>query len=73
MTNMGFQMAACLFAPLQLIVGLILLYSYIGPVSMVGLGVMFLLMLFTMWFVKVAAGANDKLLKAKDGRLKVTE
>ena len=73
MTYMGYQLVALIFTPFQVVVGLYLLYSYIGVATFVGLGVMILMMLFTLAFTKVAASANDELLKAKDGRMKVTE
>ena len=73
MTYMGFQLLILLFAPPQIVVGLYLLYLYIGPAFLVGVGIMIVLMLFTFWFTKVAAKANDEQLKAKDARMKVTE
>ena len=66
MTYMGFQMVALFFTPVQIAIGLYLLYVYIGPSFLVGTGVMFLLMIFTLFFSKVASKYNDKLLKAKD-------
>ena len=63
---MGFQLVALLFTPFQMIIGLYLLYIYIGPSFLVGFGVMMCLMIFTLIFSKIASKANDKLLKAKD-------
>ena len=73
MTYMGYQLTALIFTPFQIVVGLILLYNYIGAVTFVGVGVMLFIMGFTLIFTKIAASANDELLKAKDGRMKVTE
>ena len=73
MTNFGFQLAGILFAPAQIIIGLLLLYLYIGISFLVGLGVMILLMISTLLFSKVSTKVNDKLLKAKDERMKITE
>ena len=70
---MGFQVVVLLFAPPQILIGLFLLYVYIGPTFLVGVGVMVLLMIFTFWFTKIASTANDEQLKAKDARMKVTE
>lgn len=70
---MGFQMVALLYTPIQIIFGLTLLYIYIGVSFLVGMGVMIALMLCTLVFTKVAASANDKLLKAKDARMKIAE
>lgn len=72
MTFMGFQLVALFFTPIQILVGLYLLYVYIGPSFLVGTGVMFGLMLFTLIFTKIATKANDILLKAKDSRMKLT-
>lgn len=64
-------MVALLFTPIQIAIGLYLLYVFIGPSFLVGTGVMFLLMCFTLLFSKVASKFNDRLLKAKDGRMKM--
>lgn len=63
---MGFQMVALLFTPVQISIGLYLLYVYIGPAFLVGTGVMVGLMGFTLLFSKIASKFNDQLLKAKD-------
>lgn len=70
---MGYQMGALIYTPVQIIIALILLYLYIGISFLVGLGVMILLMCFTLFFSKIATTYNDELLKAKDIRMKVTE
>lgn len=59
MTYMGFQMIAILYTPIQIIIGLALLYYYIGVSFLVGMGVMFVLMLFTLVFSKIAATSNN--------------
>lgn len=73
MTYMGFQLVALLYTPIQIIIGLVLLYMYIGISFLAGMGVMIVLMLFTLVFSKVVSKNNDKLLKAKDARMKITE
>lgn len=70
---MGFQLVALLVTPIQIVIGLVLLYLYIGISFFAGMGVMIVLMLFTLGFSKVVAKNNDKLLKAKDVRMKITE
>jgi len=70
---MGFQLISLLIVPFQIITGFILLYNYIGVSFLVLLGVMIILMLLTLVFTKIAATGNDKLLKAKDARMKATE
>lgn len=59
LTYLGFQMVAILYTPLQIIVGLTLLYLYIGISFLVGLGVMILLMCCTLIFTKIATTGND--------------
>lgn len=73
MTYFGLQLTSILFTPIQILVGLFLLYWYIGISFLVGLGVMIGLMLFTFLFSKISAKVNDQLLKAKDARMKVAE
>jgi ABC-type bacteriocin/lantibiotic exporter with double-glycine peptidase domain len=70
---MGFQLVALICTPIQIVIGLVLLYMYIGVSFLTGMGVMVILMLFTLTFSKVVAKNNDKLLKAKDTRMKITE
>jgi hypothetical protein len=70
MTYLGFQMVAILYTPIQIVFGLVLLYMYIGISFLVGLGIMLILMSFTMIFTKIATSSNDLLLKAKDARMK---
>lgn len=70
---MGFQLVALICTPIQIVIGLVLLYMYIGVSFLAGMGVMVILMLFTLTFSKVVAKNNDKLLKAKDTRMKITE
>lgn len=59
LTYMGFQMVGLLYAPIQIIIALVLLYYYIGISFLVGTGVMILLMLSTLIFSKIAAKGND--------------
>lgn len=73
MTYMGFQLTAIIFCPIQIVIGLLLLYIYIGISFLVGTGVMIIMMLLAFIFSKIFSKANDKLLKAKDKRMKVTE
>ena len=71
MTYMGYQLTSLIFTPFQIVAALILLYIYIGYVTFVGVGIMIIMMLFTLIFTKLAAMANDKLLTAKDARMRV--
>ena len=69
MTFMGYQLVSLIFAPFQILVGLYLLYLYMGNSTFIGVAVMFVVILITMVFMKLAASANDDLLKAKDARM----
>lgn len=59
MTYLGFQLVCLIYTPIQITIGFVLLYTYIGPSFLVGMGVMLVLMLFTLVFSKVAAKGND--------------
>ena len=56
---MGYQLTALIFTPFQISIGLYLLYVYIGVATFVGLGIMIVIMLFTLSFAKLASSAND--------------
>jgi hypothetical protein len=58
MTYMGYQLVAILYTPLQIIFSLTLLYLYIGPSFLVGLGIMILLMLITLLISKIVTKGN---------------
>lgn len=63
---MGFQLTALIFTPLQVMIGLWLMYNFIGVSFLSGLGVMIVTIGFTFVFSKVAIKANEDVLKAKD-------
>ena len=73
MTSIGFKMTTVLFCSFQIVIGLLLLYFYIGVSFLVGVAVMILLMIVTSIFSRVMARQNEELLDAKDRRMKVTE
>ena len=73
MTYMGTHLVNLIFAPPQIIIALYMLYYYLGGAFLVGVGVILLIMGFTLCFTKVSTSANDEQLKAKDARMKVTE
>jgi len=72
MTYIGFQITTAIICPFQIIIALILLYYYIGISFLVGTGVMIVMMLLGSIFSRAFAKVNDKLLKSKDNRMKVT-
>ena len=71
--GIGYNMTMLLFTPLQLVVGILLMYSFIGISFLSGIGVIGVTMICTFFIRKLASRFNDKLLKAKDKRLKITE
>jgi membrane protein insertase Oxa1/YidC/SpoIIIJ len=73
MTYIGYQLTAIIFTPLQVLVGLWLLYNYIGISFLSGIGIMLLTIIITFILSKASVKANESLLKAKDKRMKVTE
>jgi ABC-type bacteriocin/lantibiotic exporter with double-glycine peptidase domain len=73
MKGVGFQLTSLIFIPIQVIVAIYLMYSFIGISFLSGLLVMILSMLFTFFLMKIQAKLNAKLSKAKDSRMKVTE
>lgn len=66
MTYMGFQLTALIFTPLQVIIGLWLMYNFIGISFLSGVGVMIVTIGFTFLFSKISIKANEDVLKAKD-------
>lgn len=59
MTYMGFQLSALLFAPLQVGIGIFLMYNFIGISFLSGIGVMLVTMLFTYFLIKVSVKVNE--------------
>jgi hypothetical protein len=58
MTYMGFQLTALIFTPLQVLVGLWLMYNFIGISFLSGVGVMLITIIFTFIFSKISIKAN---------------
>lgn len=73
MKGIGIQLTSMLFLPIEVGVAIWLMYLYIGVSFMSGLFIMLLSMLITYFLMKIQTKLNAKLLKAKDGRMKVTE
>jgi len=66
MTGIGYQLSGVIFCPFQIVVALVLLYSYIGISFLVGTGVLLFIMLITFILTSILKRLNNKLLKAKD-------
>lgn len=73
MTNMGVQLTSVLYTPLQIIIGIWLMYSYIGVSFAFGMGTMILMIAITFFLAKRIAKVNEVTLKRKDERMKNTE
>jgi ATP-binding cassette subfamily C (CFTR/MRP) protein 1 len=70
---MGFQLTALIFTPIQVLIGLWLMYNFIGISFLSGVGVMLVTIFMTFVCAKISIKANENVLKAKDQRMKVTE
>ncbi len=66
MTYMGYQLTALIFAPIQVLIGLYLMYSFIGISFLSGIGVMILTLGLTILLSKITVRLNENVLKAKD-------
>ena len=66
MTYMGFQLTAIFFTPIQVLIGLWLMYSFIGISFLSGVGVMIFTIGLTFIFSKFSVKLNESVLKAKD-------
>lgn len=72
MTYLGSYMSAILFFPIQLGVGIFLMYRFIGVSFLAGIGIILVMGVFIWINSKLNARANSKLLVAKDKRMKAT-
>jgi ATP-binding cassette subfamily C (CFTR/MRP) protein 1 len=73
MTNMGVQLTSLLFTPIQIIIGVWLMYTYIGVSFGSGMATMLGMIALTFYLAKRISKVNENTLKAKDARMKVTE
>ena len=73
MSSGGFEIAAILLAPFQIVVGIFLMYHFIGISFLSGVGVMILTITGTYIFQKKAYKYNEKILEKKDERIKITQ
>lgn len=69
-TALGITTSMVIFFPIQLVVGVYLMYSFIGISFLGGIGVILLMGVFAYFNSKLSAKANEHLLKAKDKRMK---
>jgi hypothetical protein len=73
MTNMGTQLTSALYTPLQIIIGVFLMYKYIGVSFAAGMAAMILMIALTFFVAKKISKVNETTLKAKDARMKITQ
>jgi ABC-type bacteriocin/lantibiotic exporter with double-glycine peptidase domain len=73
MTNMGTQLTSALYTPLQIIIGVTLMYNYIGVSFAAGMGAMIAMIGLTFLVAKRISKVNETTLHAKDSRMKVTQ
>jgi len=69
----GYEFAAILIAPLQIVVGILMMYYFIGISFLSGIIMLIVVLLITYFITKRTFDYNKKLLDEKDGRMKVTQ
>lgn len=73
MTNMGTQLTSALYTPIQIIIGVGLMYQYIGISFASGMSAMILMIGMTFIVAKKISVVNESTLNAKDKRMKITQ
>ena len=73
MTNMGTQLTSALYTPIQIIIGVGLMYKYIGISFASGMSAMLLMIAITFFVAKKISKVNERTLDAKDKRMKITQ
>lgn len=72
MTYAGYQLSSLIYGPIQIVFALVMMYFYVGLSFLVGVTTILLLILANYFISKKANEYNEKALKAKDIRMKVT-
>jgi len=73
MTYMGWQLVAILMCPLQIVIGIIMMYNYVGVSFVSGIVAILLSIILTFIVSKKSIVYNDDVLKVKDERMKYTQ
>jgi ABC-type transport system involved in Fe-S cluster assembly fused permease/ATPase subunit len=73
MTYLGNQLSALLTTPLQLIIGITIMWLFIGISFLAGLLTTMIMIWITFIVSKYTIKFNNEVLKAKDKRMKVTQ
>ena len=71
--GIGYHISTFFYGPIQIVAGLVLIYTYVGLSFVAAVAVMVLLAAFSWFNGKAQRAINEKKLKAKDERLKVTK
>ena len=69
----GYFLSAFFYGPIQIVAGVVMMYGFVGMSFLAAVGVMLLLAIFSYFNGKTQRKINDKVLKAKDERVKVTK
>lgn len=70
---MGTQLTSALYTPIQIIIGVGLMYQYIGISFASGMSAMILMIGMTFVIAKKISKVNENTLNAKDKRMKITQ
>lgn len=70
---MGTQLTSALYTPIQILIGVFLMYQYIGVSFASGMTAMIVMIGFTFFIAKKISKVNETTLRAKDERMKITQ
>jgi hypothetical protein len=73
MTYIGFRIAPLIYGPIQIFFAFCLMYFYVGVAFLSALGVIFLMLILSYLATKKQKYYNEKVLGAKDERMKITQ
>jgi ABC-type transport system involved in Fe-S cluster assembly fused permease/ATPase subunit len=73
MTYFGNQLSSLLSTPLQLTIGIVIMWVYIGFAFLAGLLTTIIMIWITFFVSKYTVQYNSQLLNAKDNRMKATQ
>lgn len=73
MTYFGNQLSSLLSTPLQLAIGIVIMWVYIGIAFLAGLLTTIVMIWITFFVSKYTIKYNSQVLKAKDNRMKATQ
>ena len=68
----GDQIASFMYGPIQIVVGLVMMYFVLGIAFLSAIGTMIVILIISYFISKVSVKLNEKSLKAKDERMKAT-